>query len=547
MRMDFVNASLELEQEGLGPSRGLAVAGLRVHLLGRPDCLVDYEALAYDWDPAGLERAGEAILAEALGPAGQTHLLARLSGKFLALVEREGRLERVVTPDCLDLRLYHHQQGDRLVITDNPWPFIAGVDVLDPASYSRENLAWFRSKSCLPGQTYLKGLSRLLPQAVTSLEGGRVAGARLYHAPPPPRPYSQDDLYAVVGRRLGPGPYSLAYSTGVDSHYLLEQFGPRIADALTMYYVPPFQGVSKTKEVAAAFINCVERGKPLTPVPVDFDDPVNIGYVEHSVRRNPFAAHLTFLFYDLAARAQCPGILTGQNADATLAFAGTTPLPLGRFFRPREILRDRGLWRLAHIRRTVWKAYSRLEPAAQLDHYYFHGNLELVRGLTEASGYWPMQYYKMINYFQTGDCQAWFNAAACFGKSAHFPFSEPLVYHVSAYCPRPLGEVLDPKGHLRRRYSYLRWSDIAQEVTLGRPMEESLVYRHFAQEMARQAPAIKAMADEAIPGAHHVRNVFYQMVLQAIQDRRTGEAASPFSPAGTSRPPCRPDSGTSCA
>lgn len=78
--------------------------------------------------------------------------------------------------------------------------------------------------------------------------------------------------------------------------------------------------------------------------------------------------------------------------------------------------------------------------------------------LTGPRGYWPILHFKRIHNMTTGNTALFRNASRYWGKPVLFPYLEPLVFYVSAYFRRPLGDVLNPKGHLKRQYHYLRHS-----------------------------------------------------------------------------------------
>ena len=128
----------------------------------------------------------------------------------------------------------------------------------------------------------------------------------------------------MVGRRLGSGPYTLCYSTGIDSHFLLMRYTKRIDQVLTIYMAAPYQDQERTLEAAAALVNAVAQGKPYTPVGVNFTKPANREYLNDAVDHDPFAAHSSFSMYQAFSQASCDEILSGQNADTMQFFALTS-------------------------------------------------------------------------------------------------------------------------------------------------------------------------------------------------------------------------------
>lgn len=516
--MEFANARLELTRlPELAPSQTLELPGAQAHLFGRPGWLVNYRELAYEGAEAALAALPELLNAYLADPAQGRHLLARLSGAFLLLIARGGRLEQVITSDELPNLVYWHWRQGQVVISDHWRDFALGRDLKDPAAYSLPNLRWFSArKTCIPGQTWLEGLYRLRPATIYRLEGdGLVEQAAVYPLPVPGQRLGNDELYAVVGRRLGPGPFSLCYSTGIDSHHLLSSLAPRVQDVCTIYYSAPFQDQERSREASAALVNCLAAGKPYTPVAVDLADPSQVPFTEHAVLTDPFAAHHSCSMYRLFAAAQSQQVVTGQNADTMQFFALTSRMG------PKELLfkspasRQSPAGRL-YYRWSAARSFGRPPLQGMLARRMLLGLGDQMARLTGPHGYWPIFYFKRIHNMTTGNTALFKNAARYWGKQVFFPYTEPLVFYVAAYYRRPLRLLLNPKGPLKARYHYLRHSQIELPFGQGRPFRESPLFAQAAQGLERVQPQLKAFFETQVrePMALVVLYTFARLALE---------------------------------
>jgi hypothetical protein len=380
-------------------------------------------------------------------------------------------------------------------------------------------LAWFsRRKTCAPGRTYLKGLNRL-SAAILYRAGPEGLEPWAAVCPDPPangRSFTWDDLYAVVGRRLGPGPHSLCYSTGIDSHHLLMSQRESIADVLTIYYAAPHQDSERSQEAAAALLNCLAAAKPYTPVEVDFSDPAHRGHLEHAAATDPFAAHYSCSMYQLFGAAKCNTVLSGQNADTMQFFALTSKMGPREWVMKSPASPQSPPARLAY-RWEAARSFGGVRPGGMLDRRMLLGLAAPLNHLTGGKGYWPILQFKRMHNMTTGNTALFRNAARFWGKTVCFPYLEPLVFYVSAYFQRPLGDILDPKKHLKRRYRRVDHSQIPLNVPQGRPFSQSPLFAWAAGGLEPLAPELKQRLD-AVVSEPMARVVLYTFARLAAQD-----------------------------
>lgn len=520
LELGFDNARLAITRnaELAGDSR-LSIADWEIHLLGRPDWLVEYEALDYRRDRRDIDRALERALADLLSDAGSVDGLARLSGRFLILAARGGRLELAATSDEFPNRVYFYQEADRLVIDDDWRRFVNRDRALDISQYSLEDLGYLdRKKTCRPGRTLFRGLGRLQPATLYRLDDRRLRRERaVYYRKKDSRRLTHRDFLDAVGRRLPPGPFTLAYSTGIDSHHLLNTLGDRVQDVCTAYLAPPFQDAERTKEAAAAVVNAVEAGKKLHLIAADFGDLDNYKYLRHAVDRDPFACHYAFSVYRMFRAGETDCLVTGQNADTVQWFGLTSELsPWKLLARSPHKNYDRE-WQRAYYRWCAARSHGRLVNPKLLDRRLFYGRLAEVERLTGPDGYWPFLYFKMINNMTSGNTASFRNAAAYFNKRVCFPYIEPLALYVSAYLRRTFGSLFQPKRNLRRLYNYFQHDQIAWPVAAGLPLEQSPLFRESARRMRDISPGFKQELDSRAKGAV-ARTFLYEIVRRSAGD-----------------------------
>ena len=519
MEHSFANAQVSLGRlPELQPAAEFHVAGRRVVLRGRPGWWVDYEGLAYESQAPAVEQAlGRALAAWLEG--GELPAMAALSGAFVLLVSSGARLELVLASDELPNTVYWWQGQGGLAISDDWRNFTATMDPLAWESYDPTQLAWFsRRKTCAPGRTYLRGLNRL--SAATLYQAGDTGLEPLAAVLPDPpaegRAFDWDELYAVVGRRLGAGPYSLCYSTGIDSHHLLMSQRDKIGDALTIYYAAPYQDTERSQEAAAALVNCLAAGVPYTPVEIDFSQALHRERMLQSVDLDPFAAHYAVSMHQLFGAAREGTVLSGQNADTMQFFALTSRMG------PKELLckspasPQRPLARVAY-RREAAGSFGGVRPGGMLDKRMLLGTADRMNRLTGGRGYWPILQFKRMHNMTTGNTALFRSAARFWSKTVRFPYLEPLVFYVSAYFRRPLGDILDPKKHLRQRYERVDHHQIPLPCGQGLPFDQSPLFAWAAEGMEGLAPELKQRLDQAVaePLARVVLYVFARRAREA--------------------------------
>lgn len=526
MELSFANARVELSrQNSLCQAGRFDLAGQQVHVLGFPGWLVVYEDLSYETHQAEIARSLEALVSAYLKDESLSHGLARLSGEFILLVSRDGQLHEVITSDQLPNSVYWYVEGGQVVLTDDVWQRVDRFNPMEPESYDRRNLEYLdKKKTCIPGYTYLKGLHRLQPATIYSLEQGRMERKQaVYPKNMHDRALVYQDFLSVIGRRLDPGPYTLAYSSGIDSHHLLEAFDDRISEVFNIYFHPPFQDAERSKEAATSVINCANLGRKITHVAVDFEAPENLAWMRHAAGRDPFACHYNFSMYHFFRQTGTERIMTGQNADTVQWFGLTSDIPLGWLFLGSKLPNYKSDWIRLYYRWCVLRSYGRMKGENLLNRRLFYGVWPEVKHLVGLDGYWPFMYFKMINNMTSGNTQIFHNAAAYFNKKVFFPYIEPLPLYVSCYWRRPLASLRKPKAALRALHpKCMHYREIPRDVTQGLDLSHTPAYKQIACDMAGLNPELKAMFDGAA-GNPQARAFLYLFALRAAGNGETGK------------------------
>jgi hypothetical protein len=518
VELSFTNARVEMSrQNSLCQVGRFDLAGYQVQVLGFPGWLVVYEDLSYETHQAEIARSLEALVSAYLKDESLSHGLARLSGEFMMLLGREGRLERIVTSDQLPNSVYWYAEGDQVVVTDDVWRDISRFDPMAPDSYDQRNLKYLsRKKTCIPGYTYLKGLHRFQPATIYVMEQGALKRAQaVYPKKMHDRELGYQDFLSVIGRRLEPGPYTLAYSSGIDSHHLVETFEDRIAEVFNIYFHPPFQDAERSKEAATSVINCANLGRKLTHVAVDFEAPENLAWMRHAAERDPFACHYNFSMYHFFKQAGTDRIMTGQNADTVQWFGLTSDIPFGLAFLVSKLPNYKSDWIRLYYRWCVLRSYDRMVGSGLLNRRFFYGVWPEVRHLVDRDGYWPFMYFKMINNMTSGNTQLFRNAAAYFNKKVFFPYIEPLVLYASCYWRRPLTTLRRPKAALRALHpKCMHYKEIPRKVPQGLDLSHTPAFKQIAGDMAELNPELKTVFDDAANNPQ-ARAFLYLFALRA--------------------------------
>lgn len=525
MELSFSNARVEMSrQEALCQVGRFDLAGYQVQVLGFPGWLVVYEDFSYETHQAEIARSLEALVGAYLDDPQLAHGLARLSGEFIFLVSRDERLEKLITSDSLPNNVYWFQKDGQLVISDHVWRHAGHFAPLEPGSYDTRNLNYLsKKKTCVPGHTYLKGLHRLQPATIYEVEDGKLKRKQaVYPKKMHDRPLTYQDFLAVIGRRLEPGPYTLAYSSGIDSHHLLETFDERIAEIFNIYFHPPFQDSERSKEAAAAVINCANLGRKLTHIAVDFEAPENLNWMRHAADRDPFACHYNFTMYHFFKQASTERIMTGQNADTVQWFGLTSEIPYGWAFFTSKLPNYANDWIRLYYRWCVRRSYNRMVGTGLLNRRIFYGVWPEMGHLVGRDGYWPFMYFKMINNMTSGNTQLFRNAARYFNKKVFFPYIEPLALYVSCYWQRPFSTMRNPKAALRALHpKCMHYREIPRKVAQGLDFSHTSAFKQVAGEMAQLSPELKAMFDKEAANPQ-ARAFLYLFALGAAGQRPQG-------------------------
>ena len=490
------------------PTQSYKVCGYTCHVYGCIKHIVDYEELAYLHPSDDLV---EEILYKYLCVDGSSsEWLTKLSGSFFLVILKNDRLFQLITSN--DFRMGFYFRNDQTGVRIHTDYTQLLPDVIKEDDIDVSSLDYFaRNRNCYLGNTYILGLERSLPYTIYFLKDGDLAvQAHYFYAShrsvlvPDSRRYSVEDYLSVAGRALSADTaYSLAYSSGVDSHHLLMQLDGLISDLGVVYYQAPYclKTSKKNREVVASVVNAVVHSKPIHIVACDFNDPQLIEYMKDAVIRSPFTHHLAVHFYQLLGELESDDVLTGQNADSVWCF-GYSRVTWNRFLRPI----------IAHPRSWVLTWWPRI--LAALSDVKLRDSARLEKALkvkfrdiphdNSIDGYALLILAKALIYFPSGDSISWHNAASYHGKTIYHPYCEPLVLHVASRVKRRFSP--DPKSQLRPlvcRYGDENVRDeVFQHIEGNRPWGDANLFAYF-EDLILTSPYMKR----------------YQPIIQSIPTR----------------------------
>lgn len=509
--MEFICANAEIKittKDRLADHNVFKNGERELHLFGQPEYLVRYEDLAYDEARSSIDRSVETILVNYLRDPATCSELARIKGDFLIAILRDGQMEEIITPDTMDSTdiIFYCYKNGKIHFFDDYGFFVQDIDLLDQNSYNRDNLNnFFISRTCLQGQTYLNGLFRLQPKTIFKIIGGKVAKEKLVFFPKTDdRKFGTSELIKVIGMRMNDPEYSVAYSTGIDSHHAFAVCMDRTKQLLTVYMKRPYQSHQKTREVGAAFINSIKFDKDLTIVPIDAEGAANIKYLEFSAQANPFKSNLNVAMYHLMEKAVCPNVVTGELSDEYLCISES------RHWHFSDLLTNRWVQQQVlhrfkthvHQRRSLTRESRQQLATSYANTRLQTGSNEEINKLAVMEINWPLSIINVMNGITTGNIDHWNNPARYFSKKMAVPFAEPLVHYVVVNSVKPLTTLLDPKRQLRKQHEYLCHADIKYKLDLGKTFIDSNINHYFHEKMSEAAPELKSFFDQTAAAAN---------------------------------------------
>ena len=230
MECHLTNARLQLsnlkESFKVGGSSGYLL------LLGEIEAIVDYTNLEYITDKKEVDQLTEKALTEYLTKPNHFHQLSALTGHYVVLQISANKLIRIITSDSLNPKLaMHYRVNEGMIDISNDFRLIsADQDLRKVETYDSELLSHFSKKTRggLPGKTYLKNVQRLDTKSVYSTKHEKVKKEAVIYPSDFRENVSVEDYLGVIGKKMPDEKFSLAYSSGIDSHVLLEAHQDKI-------------------------------------------------------------------------------------------------------------------------------------------------------------------------------------------------------------------------------------------------------------------------------------------------------------------------------
>lgn len=495
MIMEYHLTNARVQLSGLKESFKVGNSSDCLLLFGEVEAIVDYRNLEYITDSNDIHRLTEKALTDYLSTPIQFHQLSVLTGHYVVLQINADNLTRVITSDSLNPKLamyFRNNEGTldisndfRLISSDQN---LRNVEVYDP-----DLLNHFSKKirGGLPGKTYLKHVQKMDARAIYSVRHEKVKKEAVIYPSDFRENISVEDYLSVIGKKLPEEKFSLAYSSGIDSHVLLEAHQDKIDELCTYYFPYPNLGLEKTKAAGASVIQAIQRGMELpTLISVDECDHSGIDFLQHNASFQIYTSHLALNYYRLAQESKNNHLILGESADAMAGFfTHTNEINAKTMWVDRKRL----FWRLLdnlNFRRKLNKKYFEESLEHVLSCYSDEGNLKDTVDLTALSNIWPLLLYFKSSRTIMNSAATIFAAGDYFNKSIHCPYSEPLSHFTVSQWSKSIGSVLDPKVDIRRKYKYISDEEIVGEVYKPVESVEGSIFDTILGDLNKEVPEL---------------------------------------------------------
>lgn len=507
MEYHFLNANLYLSN--LEEFVSVNKLSSRLVLLGIVDAIVDFNDLQYITDKEVIEKTTEGILSSYLDSQAHFHQLSALSGNYVVLQIDSDQLVKVITSDSIDPKfaVYYRNISSKINISNDYRLISSDLDLSQITTYDQKVLkALSKTRWGLPGRTFFHEVKKMDSRSIYSISKFNVKKEAVIYPSEYRGNISVEDYLSVVGKKLPEEKFSLAYSSGVDSHVLLDAHANKIDELCTYYFPYPNLGIEKTKATGASTIQSIQRGMTLPKlISVDECDHSGIDFLKHSATFQIYASHFALNFYRLAEDSKNDHLILGEAADAMAGFfTHTNEISLKTVWRDRKRL----LWRMLdnlNFRRKINKKYFEESLQHVLSCYTDEGRLKGNIDLEALSNIWPMLLYFRSSQTITNSVATIFSAGDYFNKKIYCPYSEPLSHFAVSQWKKSFAGVFDPKIEIRKKYDYISDESILGKIE--RPFEtvENSIFDTVSEELNTELPDLANHLKEI--GINKVSNV----------------------------------------
>lgn len=499
MDYQFANATIQLTS--LDETFKVSVGSDSLLLLGEVDAIVDYVNLDYIFDKNDIRNIVEEHLIAYLSSPKNFHQLAVLTGNFLILQVRNNELIRVITSDSINpkLAIYFRFFQNKFIIANDFRLMSDDQNFRSADSYDLHFLTHLsKFRGGLSGRTYLNAVNKLDARAIYAVHNDQLNKEAIIYPSEFHENITVEDYISSVGKKLPQEKFSLAYSSGIDSHVLLESHKDKIDELCTYYFPYPNLGLEKTKASGAAVIQAIQRGMELpTLISVDECSTKAEDFLKHNSSFQIYTSHFALNFYRLAQDSKNNHLILGEAADAmTGFFTHTNEIHLKTLWEDRK----RFMWRLLdnlNFRRKINKKYFSESLEHVLSCYSEEGNLKDSVDLAAMSTIWPLLLYFKSSQTIMNSVATIFAAGDYFKKDIYCPYSEPLCHFTASQWKKSLGSVFDPKTEIRKRYSYISDEEIIGEIHKPADQVEGSVFDKILDDLNAEVPEL----------AKHLKNI----------------------------------------
>ncbi len=475
-------------------------------LIGEVDAIVDYQNLRYITDKIEVQAKTEQVLASYISSPVNFHQLSVLSGNYVLLQIDSDQLVKIITSDSINpkVAIYYKNHLESLRISNDYKSVSPDQDLRQIGAYDQKVLnVLSKQRGGIPGRTYLDGVRKLDSRSVYSVSQNKIKKEAVVYPSDFRKDVSVENYLSVVGKKLPEEKFSLAYSSGIDSHVLLDKHSEKIDELCTYYFPYPNLGIEKTKAAGASVIQSIQRGMALpTLIEVDECHDSGMQFLKHNASFQVYTSHFALNFYRLAEESKNKNLILGESADAMAGFfTHTNEIYLKTIWQDRKKL----FWRVLdnlNFHRKINKKYFADSLEYVLSCYDSEGRLKEKVDLTAISSIWPILLYFKSGQFSMNSVATIFAAADYFKKQVHCPYSEPLSHFMVSQWKKPFMSVFDPKKEIRKQYQYISDEEILGKIDKPSDSVEGSIFDKILNELRSELPELASHLDKTGVNIH---------------------------------------------
>lgn len=425
----------------------------KISLFGEIEFIADYNSLSlsrYNEEYAGSSILDKLCRSDDLEH--DIHLITELVGCYILVFEDVDIVTHIYRSGEITPSIYYGEKNKEIFVHTS-WLKI--LDFLKDIHVISENLQTFIRQGTLDlPDTLFRNLWQSKPYCLYRLEENRLIennyvfpGFHTIDRNNPPSYNIDDYIEALSCYKPFMDQASIAYSSGVDSHILLEKYNNKVTELLTLFYEEPFALLSREQEKVATKINAKKYEKDLIQISINFNNLKKLNsYFYHLTLKAPFTSFLSVHFYELYNKSNNDIILDGFCADTIWDWG------LHQIWFSKKKHHSTSGWHvykyisnsfkngtlIQKIKRLIRKMLLRWTKINSFNKILIPYILQIPKEFGVLSSY-PYTTFILDKYWKYGsvtETLAIRHAAQYFGKRSITPYLSPIALHVNSRIKR---------------------------------------------------------------------------------------------------------------